>query len=179
MVQQHTSIELYEKFQTAMLRSFVDMNRTSKWCPNPTGCQIASQIISGCRPDIFCECGYAYCFVCIKEAHKPALCEHIDAWDKKNLDESENGKCVRNKTLVYHKRSIFLFVFSFFFFFFTTLIFFFFLFFVCVCFSSIVFLFFVQFHCANPLPQLHGSWPIQKHAQNAKSTLKKIKDVNT
>ena len=121
MVQQHTSIELYEKFQTAMLRSFVDMNRTSKWCPNPTGCQIASQIISGCRPDIFCECGYAYCFVCIKEAHKPALCEHIDAWDKKNLDESENGKCVRNKTLVY--TFYFLVCFFFFSFFFKTLIF--------------------------------------------------------
>ena len=177
MVQQNTSIELYEKFQTAMLRSFVDMNRSSKWCPNPTGCQIASQIISGCRPDIFCECGYAYCFVCSKEAHKPASCEHIDAWDKKNLDESENGKCTTKlwcatrvlfsfSTRVQRKKKKIIsdsFVFSLFLLFVV--------FVLCAIHCAI--------HCANPLSQSLGSWPIQKHAQNAKSTLKKIKGVNT
>ena len=73
-----------------MLRSFVDMNRTSKWCPNQ-GCDVAAELTSGVgQVEIFCSCGFAYCFNCPNEAHKPVSCIQQNLWAKKNADESEN-----------------------------------------------------------------------------------------
>ena len=79
-IQHNCSIQYYEKFQTAMLRSFVDMNRTSKWCPNQ-GCDVAAELTSGVgQVEIFCSCGFAYCFNCPNEAHKPASCIQQNLW---------------------------------------------------------------------------------------------------
>lgn len=78
------------KWNDFMIKSFVDYNRSCKWCPKP-GCQFAIEYPGGGVIDVTCPCGpYTFCFGCSHEAHLPASCSDVARWNQKNSAESEN-----------------------------------------------------------------------------------------
>lgn len=79
-----------EKYQRYFLRSFVEDNRKTKWCPAP-GCDYAVDfIVGGGTFDVTCRCAYSFCWNCTEEAHRPVDCETVSKWIMKNSAESEN-----------------------------------------------------------------------------------------
>ncbi|KAH9318558.1 hypothetical protein KI387_020327, partial [Taxus chinensis] len=78
------------KYMRYLLRSYVEDNRKTKWCPAP-GCEYAVEFVlgSGCY-DITCKCSYIFCWNCLEEAHRPVDCETVAKWILKNSAESEN-----------------------------------------------------------------------------------------
>jgi ariadne-1 len=79
----------YAKFCSFMLRSFVEINRSCRWCPN-AGCEIAVEYPGGGVIDVECSCGYSFCFACAEEAHRPVSCADLKRWKVKNTAECEN-----------------------------------------------------------------------------------------
>ena len=79
----------YEKFSSFMLRSFVEINRSCRWCPAP-GCDFAVEYPGGGMIDVKCACGHNFCFACGMEAHRPASCSEVTRWTAKNSAECEN-----------------------------------------------------------------------------------------
>ena len=79
----------FEKFSSFMLRSFVDINRSCRWCPG-AGCDMVVEYPGGGSIDVHCSCGEWFCFACGDEAHRPASCSDLKRWNVKNTAESEN-----------------------------------------------------------------------------------------
>ncbi|KAM7494414.1 hypothetical protein LguiB_029023 [Lonicera macranthoides] len=79
-----------EKYNRYFLRSFVEDNRKTKWCPAP-GCDYAVDFIVGSGSyDVTCHCSYSFCWNCTEEAHRPVDCDTVSKWVLKNSTESEN-----------------------------------------------------------------------------------------
>ncbi|XP_071732112.1 probable E3 ubiquitin-protein ligase ARI8 isoform X2 [Rutidosis leptorrhynchoides] len=79
-----------EKYYRYFLRSFVEDNRKTKWCPAP-GCDYAVDfIVGGGTFDVTCRCAYSFCWNCTEEAHRPVDCDTVSKWIMKNSAESEN-----------------------------------------------------------------------------------------
>ncbi|XP_076928335.1 putative E3 ubiquitin-protein ligase ARI8 isoform X2 [Bidens hawaiensis] len=79
-----------EKYGHYLLRSFVEDNRKTKWCPAP-GCDYAVDfIVGGGTFDVTCRCSYGFCWNCTEEAHRPVDCDTVSKWIRKNSAESEN-----------------------------------------------------------------------------------------
>ncbi|KAL3523288.1 hypothetical protein ACH5RR_016122 [Cinchona calisaya] len=79
-----------EKYNRYFLRSFIEDNRKTKWCPAP-GCDYAVDFIVGSGSyDVTCRCSYSFCWNCTEEAHRPVDCETVAKWILKNSAESEN-----------------------------------------------------------------------------------------
>lgn len=90
MVLSLVSDEDRAKYTRYLLRSYVEDNRKTKWCPAP-GCEYGVDFVigSGCY-DITCKCSYNFCYNCSEEAHRPVDCETVEKWILKNSAESEN-----------------------------------------------------------------------------------------
>lgn len=87
------SAERFAKFSKYVLRSFVDDNKTVKWCPSPdcTHCIRCERI--GRSEAVVCACGFRFCFSCADYDvgdHMPASCDQVEEWRQKASDESEN-----------------------------------------------------------------------------------------
>lgn len=79
-----------EKYNRYFLRSFIEDNRKTKWCPAP-GCDYAVDFIVGSGSyDVTCRCSYSFCWNCTEEAHRPVDCGTVAKWILKNSAESEN-----------------------------------------------------------------------------------------
>ncbi|XP_027184942.1 probable E3 ubiquitin-protein ligase ARI8 [Coffea eugenioides] len=79
-----------EKYKRYFLRSFIEDNRKTKWCPAP-GCEYAVDFIVGSGSyDVTCGCSYSFCWNCTEEAHRPVDCGTVARWILKNSAESEN-----------------------------------------------------------------------------------------
>ncbi|KAL8204663.1 hypothetical protein R6Q57_010286 [Mikania cordata] len=90
MVNMLTSDEDKKKFQRYLLRSYIEDNRKTKWCPAP-GCDCAIEFDLGSGSfDVTCHCSYSFCWNCTEEAHRPVDCETVSKWIMKNSAESEN-----------------------------------------------------------------------------------------
>ena len=68
------SKQLYEKYQAYFVKSYIEFNKTTKWCPAPS-CKYACEYPSMKQTDVYCECGNDWCFKCLKKAHRPIGCE--------------------------------------------------------------------------------------------------------
>ena len=89
-VQALADADTAKKWNNFMVKSFVDYNRSAKWCPRP-GCQFAIEYPGGGVIDVCCPCGpFVFCFGCSHEAHQPASCSDVARWNQKNSAESEN-----------------------------------------------------------------------------------------
>eukprot|EP00262_Sarcandra_glabra_P015769 TRINITY_DN494_c0_g1_i1.p1 TRINITY_DN494_c0_g1~~TRINITY_DN494_c0_g1_i1.p1 ORF type:complete len:634 (+),score=74.38 TRINITY_DN494_c0_g1_i1:223-1902(+) len=78
------------KYSRYLLRSYVENNRKTKWCPAP-GCEYAVDFVIGsANYDVSCTCSYNFCFNCTEEAHRPVDCSTVAKWILKNSAESEN-----------------------------------------------------------------------------------------
>ncbi|PSS34925.1 E3 ubiquitin-protein like [Actinidia chinensis var. chinensis] len=79
-----------EKYTRYLLRSYVEDNRKTKWCPAP-GCEYAVEFVVGSGVyDVACLCSYGFCWNCTEEAHRPVDCGTVAKWILKNSAESEN-----------------------------------------------------------------------------------------
>ncbi|KAL6516780.1 putative E3 ubiquitin-protein ligase ari8 [Orobanche hederae] len=90
MVNQLASNDDKEKYNRYFLRSFVEDNRKTKWCPAP-GCDYAVDYVVGSgNYDVNCRCSHSFCWNCVEEAHRPVDCGTVSKWIMKNSAESEN-----------------------------------------------------------------------------------------
>ncbi|KAL2482250.1 putative E3 ubiquitin-protein ligase [Forsythia ovata] len=90
MVNKLASKDDKERYNRYFLRSFVENNRKTKWCPAP-GCDHAVDfIVGGGSYDVTCHCSYSFCWNCAEEAHRPVDCGTVATWILKNSAESEN-----------------------------------------------------------------------------------------
>ncbi|XP_022965653.1 probable E3 ubiquitin-protein ligase ARI8 [Cucurbita maxima] len=79
-----------KKYSRYFVRSYVEDNRKTKWCPAP-GCDYAVDFIVGSGSyDVTCRCSYSFCWNCTEEAHRPVDCGTVAKWILKNSAESEN-----------------------------------------------------------------------------------------
>lgn len=79
-----------EKYSQYLLRSYIENNRKTKWCPAP-GCNFCVNFdMSTSNYDVCCGCTYSFCWNCREEAHRPVDCETVTRWILKNSAESEN-----------------------------------------------------------------------------------------
>lgn len=90
MINQLVSDEDKEKYARYLLRSYIEDNRKTKWCPAP-GCEYAIEFDAGSGGyDVSCLCSYGFCWNCTEEAHRPVDCGTVAKWILKNSAESEN-----------------------------------------------------------------------------------------
>ncbi|XP_034691585.1 probable E3 ubiquitin-protein ligase ARI8 isoform X1 [Vitis riparia] len=90
MINLLASDEDKEKYSRYFLRSYIEDNRKTKWCPAP-GCDYAVDFIVGSGSyDVSCRCSYSFCWNCTEEAHRPVDCGTVAKWILKNSAESEN-----------------------------------------------------------------------------------------
>ncbi|KAK9138834.1 hypothetical protein Sjap_009428 [Stephania japonica] len=90
MINVLASEEDKEKYTRYLLRSYVEDNRKTKWCPAP-GCDYAVDFVVGSGIyDVSCNCSYSFCWNCTEEAHRPVDCGTVAKWILKNSAESEN-----------------------------------------------------------------------------------------
>lgn len=90
MVLSLVSDEDRAKYRRYLLRSYVEDNRKTKWCPAP-GCEYGVDFVMGSSPyDVKCKCAYNFCWNCCEEAHRPVDCDTVERWILKNSAESEN-----------------------------------------------------------------------------------------
>jgi len=101
--------ELLQKYQSYQLRSFVELNGTSRWCPGP-GCERVaalctdttgasslqftdSTIIATCD-----TCCTSFCLKCGEEPHAPLVCKYLSRWHEKCRNESETANWILTNT---------------------------------------------------------------------------------
>ncbi|XP_038986793.1 probable E3 ubiquitin-protein ligase ARI8 [Phoenix dactylifera] len=90
MINVLTTDEDKEKYSRYLLRSYIEDNRKTKWCPAP-GCDFAVEFVMGSgNYDVCCNCSYNFCWNCTEEAHRPVDCSTVAKWILKNSAESEN-----------------------------------------------------------------------------------------
>ncbi|KAK1270886.1 putative E3 ubiquitin-protein ligase ARI7 [Acorus gramineus] len=79
-----------EKYNRYLLRSYIEDNKKTKWCPAP-GCEFAVEFAAGDGSyDVSCTCSHNFCWNCTEEAHRPVDCSTVSKWILKNSAESEN-----------------------------------------------------------------------------------------
>ncbi|XP_075084571.1 putative E3 ubiquitin-protein ligase ARI8 isoform X1 [Nicotiana tabacum] len=90
MINKLASNDDKKKYKHYFIRSFVEDNRKTKWCPAP-GCDYAVDFIVGSGSyDVTCGCSYSFCWNCTEETHRPVDCGTVSKWILKNSAESEN-----------------------------------------------------------------------------------------
>ncbi|KAJ6987411.1 hypothetical protein NC653_020616 [Populus alba x Populus x berolinensis] len=90
MINVLTSNEDSDRYSRYFIRSYIEDNRKTKWCPAP-GCDYAVDFIVGSGSyDVICRCAYSFCWNCTEEAHRPVDCATVAKWILKNSAESEN-----------------------------------------------------------------------------------------
>ena len=87
------ALQMYNKH---LLNSFVDINRSMKWCPSAT-CSNAI-LTTGAVSNVVCSCGNKFCFKCGRDAHAPIGCRHLKLWLDKCNDESETANWILANT---------------------------------------------------------------------------------
>mmetsp|Transcript_10859 Transcript_10859/g.15207 ORF Transcript_10859/g.15207 Transcript_10859/m.15207 type:complete len:523 (-) Transcript_10859:58-1626(-) len=94
--------ELLHKFHTYQLRSFVESNNLTRWCPG-RGCERVACASSASaleiNPNVHCEdCDTDFCIVCGEEPHAPCSCKELALWNEKCRNESETANWILANT---------------------------------------------------------------------------------
>ena len=84
-------LDSLRKFNKCLIRNFTDSNSDIKLCPNPK-CDIIVSLPGHGMVEIKCNCGYLFCFKCLRESHRPCDCEMVQIWENKSKSEGENAK---------------------------------------------------------------------------------------
>ncbi|GKV27954.1 hypothetical protein SLEP1_g37064 [Rubroshorea leprosula] len=94
MINFFVSDEDREKYSCYFIRSYIEDNKKTKWCPAP-GCDYSVDFILGSgNYDVTCRCSHGFCWNCTEEAHRPVDCGTVAKWILKNSTESENMDAV-------------------------------------------------------------------------------------
>ena len=89
----------YENYQ---LRSFVETNGSTRWCPFPGCTKVAME--TGVAGEDFSriaqcnKCTTRFCLRCGEEPHSPASCEELVKWNEKCRNESETANWILANT---------------------------------------------------------------------------------
>eukprot|EP00954_Amorphochlora_amoebiformis_P010082 788764-Amorphochlora_amoeboformis.AAC.1 len=71
--------ELFKKYETWNLQSFVEGQEGLKWCPNPKCTRVVEYKLGG-EKTVECQCEIRFCFSCMREEHEPAPCDLVSKW---------------------------------------------------------------------------------------------------
>ena len=93
----------FVKYQTFQLRSFVDSNALTRWCPG-RGCERIACALTASAMEAegniaHCDsCLTNFCLVCGNEPHAPASCRDLMLWLEKCRNESETANWILANT---------------------------------------------------------------------------------
>lgn len=79
----HVAPSLISKFELYQLRSFVEINGMTRWCPGPGCSRVAMSNSSGFVGVAECNCGTRFCTRCGEEPHSPSSCAELSRWREK------------------------------------------------------------------------------------------------
>jgi len=86
-----------KRYRRFLARSFVEINRTMRYCPGKN-CHSAIKS-TGAVTNVKCsDCKSLFCFKCGQEAHAPASCKRVAAWQEKCSNESETANWILANT---------------------------------------------------------------------------------
>jgi ariadne-1 len=94
------------KYQQYQLRSFVESNPLTRWCPGP-GCERIAVALSSAaleRDGRIAQCDACsvpplkFCVLCGAEPHAPASCQFVTQWAEKCRNESETANWILANT---------------------------------------------------------------------------------
>jgi ariadne-1 len=78
--------KLLGKYDDWVLNSFVEGQRSVKWCPQPN-CGNTVEYKAGGARTVECKCGFRWCFMCREEEHVPAPCDLVSKWRAKEQSD--------------------------------------------------------------------------------------------
>lgn len=96
--------DLLPKFEEYQLRSFVEMNGSTRWCPGPGCTKVAMEssptfASTGFSASVAeCKCGTLFCLRCGEEPHAPSTCAELGRWKEKCKNESETANWILANT---------------------------------------------------------------------------------
>ncbi|KAK8684855.1 hypothetical protein V6N13_040870 [Hibiscus sabdariffa] len=100
MIDKLVTCEEKEKYSQFLLRSYIEDNRETKWCP-AAGCENAVYFAAGGGDfDVTCLCSYRFCWNCTVEAHRPVDCDTVTKWMLKNSVDGENMNWILNNSKI-------------------------------------------------------------------------------
>jgi len=91
------------KYNNYQLRSFVESNPLTRWCPG-AGCERVACALSPAMMEAEgkvadCDtCDKRFCLVCGEEPHAPATCKDLALWQEKCKNESETANWILANT---------------------------------------------------------------------------------
>lgn len=94
---------LLAKYLSYQLRSFVDSDVLTRWCPG-NGCDLVACASSAtalemARNVAHCDsCMTSFCMLCGDEPHRPTSCKELQLWRDKCRDESETANWILTNT---------------------------------------------------------------------------------
>ena len=92
------SLDVRRKYQHLITNSFVECNRSMRWCPGlhctnaikASYCDVAMVTCTGCQTSFCFQCGQAW--------HEPIKCKWLKKWQKKCHDDSETSNWIAANT---------------------------------------------------------------------------------
>lgn len=99
MVESLASAEEKQRYSRYLMRSYIESNKRTKWCPAPD-CEYAVEFSGegAGRYDVRCLCSTSFCWNCLEDAHRPVDCSTVAKWVLKNSSEAENVTWILAKT---------------------------------------------------------------------------------
>ncbi|KAF1809416.1 hypothetical protein P152DRAFT_452093 [Eremomyces bilateralis CBS 781.70] len=97
------STDLKDRYQTLLIRTYVDDKENLKWCPAPNceyaiDCGVKPRELATVVPTVRCKCSHDWCFGCTLNDHQPAPCRLVRKWLKKCEDDSETANWISAHT---------------------------------------------------------------------------------
>lgn len=109
LFQQLLEPQTYARYRQFLIKSFVDLSKTAKWCPG-RDCTMAVEYRAAQQVDVQCDsCQKSFCFACTRDAHMPIDCDGLTMWmDRINQgeDDSQNWMKINTKPCPKCKRPI-------------------------------------------------------------------------
>ncbi|DBA73929.1 hypothetical protein WJX79_003500 [Trebouxia sp. C0005] len=96
LLQQESS--LLDKYEQKLLDSYIEDNKSVKWCPSVPHCGCAIQVDGDLQCEPVCQCGLKFCFQCGLDPHSPCTCEMWKQWQRKCSDDSETANWLNTNT---------------------------------------------------------------------------------
>ncbi|MCJ1312131.1 hypothetical protein MMC25_005805 [Agyrium rufum] len=96
-------LDVKERYDTLLTRSYVDDKDHLKWCPAPeciyaVDCGIKKKDLGRIVPTVNCACQHRFCFGCTLQDHQPTPCALVKRWVKKCEDDSETANWISANT---------------------------------------------------------------------------------
>ena len=83
--------ELISQYNKCLIRNFTESNSDIKLCPNPK-CDVIIKVPGHGMIEVKCQCGFTFCFNCLRESHRPCDCHMMQYWEDKSRSDGENSK---------------------------------------------------------------------------------------